>query len=294
MKLSVFLRRKGISLARVRSLKYLPDGLTVNGAPARSNRQLQPGDVVALNLPPEAASVRPEDGPLALVHEDADALVVNKPPGQVMHPSPSHHTGTLANLYCGLMARRGAPGAFRPVGRLDGDTSGLVLCAKHAAAAPQLFRSMRKGYLALAGGLLPVGTEAVIAAPLMGCEDSAIRQQVHPAGKPSRTRYQVLAAGGAASLVAVWPETGRTHQIRVHFAHIGHPLLGDALYGGQAQHLSRHALHCAFLQFTPLDARPVAVSAPPPPDMLQAAVAAGIPRPALAAAIGDIKAVFTS
>lgn len=276
MKLGAFLRRRDISLTLVRSQKYLPDGLLVNGERARTSLLLAAGDDVCLVLPKEEGfSAAPQDIPLDIVHESAHALVVNKPPGMVTHPTGRYHSETLANAFCGLMQKRGKASVFRPVGRLDADTSGLALCAMSAAAAPLLGKTAQKEYLALATGRMPLGAGTVEAglAPVAG---SAVLQRVDGEGRPSRTEYTVVSACDAASLVRVWPRTGRTHQIRAHFAHLGHPLLGDALYGGDMERLSRHALHCGRLQFTELGGTVVRLACPPPGDMLAAMAALGL------------------
>lgn len=283
LKLGVFLRRRGLSLARVRALKYLPDGICVNGERARTNRVVATGDEVTLRLAEEGGfSARPEEGALDIVYESRDAMVLDKPAGLVMHPSPSHKAGTLANLFCGLMAQRGGGGVFRPVGRLDGNTSGLVLCAMNAAAAPTLAKTMCKTYLALVQGHLPPGA-GEMCWPLGPAPGSAVRQCVAEDGHAAHTRYRPLAHGDGCTLVAVRLLTGRTHQIRAHFAHSGHPLLGDALYGGSPARIERHALHCAGLIFRELDGRAVCLASPLPRDILVAAEEAGVDVAALAA-----------
>ncbi len=266
-RLSVFLRVRGVSLSVVRSLKYLPGGLCVNGAPARTSHTLCTGDAVALLLEEEEGySALPQAVPLSFVYQSRDALVVDKPAGMATHPGPSHHGGTLANAVCGYHAGRGRAGIFRPVGRLDTGTSGLALCAGHAASAHLLAGTAEKMYLALVRGKLPT-TAGLINAPLGPKPGSATRQWVSEAGRPSVTEYHVLAVGGTASLVAALPKTGRTHQIRAHFAHLGHPLFGDALYGGPMELLPRHALHCAALRFCELCGNRPVLWCPPPPDM---------------------------
>lgn len=274
-KLGNFLRGRGVSLSEVRSLKFLEGGLLVNGKRARTCEVLQPGDTVCLQLPGEAGySARPEALPLDILYESCHAMVVNKPAGQVVHPGPSHREGTLANAFCGWMEARGQAGIFRPVGRLDGGTSGLVVCAMNAAAAPLMGRTMQKEYWALAEGRLP--PKGRIDAALGPVPDSAVEQRVSEAGRPSVTVFETLAAGAGASLVRVWPQTGRTHQIRVHLASVGHPLVGDALYGGGTLVMDRHALHCAQVRFTELGGKTVEVKAPVPEDMLRAAESLGL------------------
>lgn len=275
-RLGPFLRRQGISLSLLRSQKRVPGGILLNGLPAHTDRVLAPGDTVALALPEATAfSAQPEDIPLEIVYESAAALVVNKAPGMTTHPTGRTQSGTLANAFCGLVRRRGGVGVFRPVGRLDAGTSGLALCAMHAAAAPMLAKSAGKVYLALAEGALPPG-EGCIEAPLGPAPGSAVLQRVHEGGRPSRTFYTVAASSAQGSLAWVRPATGRTHQIRAHFAHIGHPLVGDALYGGGTALMARQALHCARLSFTEPDGSEQSLYRPPPRDMLQALAALGL------------------
>ncbi len=281
MRLGAFLRRRRVSLSVVRHQKNVAEGLQVNGMPAHTNRTLAAGDAVALNLCfASAFSAAPEELPLKIAYEDAHALVVNKPAGQLTHPATGRHSGTLANAYCHLAWQRGQKGeagmdrVFRPVGRLDADTSGLVLCAKHAVAAPLLAQTLQKEYLALAQGYLPKAGAFDFC--LTAGETPGVRQTVSAQGRPCRTDYRCVAQDGGVSLVRVWPRTGRTHQIRAHFAHAGHPLLGDALYGGAVGDIGRHALHCGGLAFTGLDGNGTAVRAGLPEDMRRLCEALGM------------------
>ena len=277
--LSSFLRRRGVSLRMVRSLKYLPRGIVVNDKEAHTNHVLVQGDRVELGaLHNEGLSARPEEIPLSIVYQSAEALVLNKPAGMVMHPGPSHHSGTLANAVCGLFHKQRKAGVFRPVGRLDGDTSGLVLCAANAASALILGKTLQKEYIALVGGYLPLG-EGNITAPLGPKQGSAVAQAVRIDGRDSQTDYTVLATANEASLVSVKPRTGRTHQIRAHFAHLGNPLLGDAMYGGDTQVLHRHALHCARIHFDELCGNSPTFTCPLPNDLGAVAAAFGFDVP---------------
>lgn len=270
IRLGPFLRRQGLSMTLVRRLKYREDGLCVNGQRARTNLTLHSGDTVQATLPNEEGDVflLAEAISLDIVYESPHALVVNKPAGLVMHPTRSHPGGTLANAFAALMQARGSSHRrpFRPIGRLDGNTTGLVLCAMNPYAAPLLSQSLQKEYLALAAGALPPGPGSV-EVPLGPAPDSVIRQQAGPGGRLSRTDYAVLPGGGDYSRLRVFPRTGRTHQIRAHLAHIGHPLLGDGLYGGPCDCIGRHALHCARVTFCEPGGAPVTLEAPLPADM---------------------------
>ena len=165
---------------------------------------------------------------------------------------------------------------FRPVNRIDKNTSGLVLCAQNSFAAPLLADSAQKCYLAIVQGILPLGPDQV-EAPIARRGDSIIGRCVREDGKYSLTRYNVLGVGTGYSLVACTPCTGRTHQIRVHMAYIGHPLAGDTLYGGSDSILSRHALHCAVLRFThPVSRQAIRIQSKLPPDMAALAHSEGL------------------
>jgi len=193
--------------------------------------------------------------------------VLNKPAGIAVHPTLNYPDGTLANGWLYHLQQRGESGIFRPVNRIDKNTSGLVLCAKNAFAAPLLAGSAHKCYLAIVQGTMPLGPGRV-EAPIARRGDSIIGRCVCADGKYSLTEYAVLAAGPGHSLLACWPRTGRTHQIRVHMSYIGHPLAGDTLYGGSDILLHRHALHCGILAFAhPLTGEPLRVECPLPEDM---------------------------
>ena len=203
-------------------------------------------------------------------------MVLNKPAGQTVHPTRGYADGTLANAFRGRMAARGSAAVFRPVNRLDRGTSGLVLCAMNAYAAPLLAAAVQKVYYAVAEGLVD-GEEGAIDAPIALAHGSIIQRCVCGRGQPSRTEYRVLARGGGHTLLRVVPVTGRTHQIRVHFASQGHPLAGDGMYGGRAEHMARPALHCGAVSFglTGEDAAHT-VHAPLPEDMRALLAACGI------------------
>ena len=230
----------------------------------------------------------PQDIPLDIVYEDAHLLVVNKPKGMVVHPAPGNPDGTLVNalLWHCKGSLSGIGGEIRPgiVHRIDKDTSGLVLAARNTYAAPLLAENVQKLYYAIVEGELPLGP-GVIDAPIGRRGDSILGRCVTPEGKPSRTEYTILKVQNGLSLAACVPVTGRTHQIRVHFASIGHPLAGDDLYGGRRDRIGRQALHCAKQTFrvpeytevpdgicirTPVSAgtgRTVTVESPLPQDM---------------------------
>lgn len=280
-----FLRGCGLSSDLTRAVKHRGGGFLADGVPILANRRVTAGQRITLELPPELSDgVQPQpELPARIVYEDPFAVVLDKPAGLAVHPTLNYPTGTLANGYAALMLVRGQSPVFRPVNRIDKDTSGLVLAAKNMYAAPLLAQNVQKLYLAVAVGELPLG-RAVIDAPIGRQGGSIIGRCVTPDGKPSRTEYTVTRAENGLSLAACVPVTGRTHQIRVHFAHLGHPLAGDDLYGGSRQRIARQALHCARMEFAtpqgewdaaaetftfamPLAYRTVTVESPLPADM---------------------------
>ena len=240
-----FLRRCAVSTELARGVKFRGSGFFADGQPVQANRRVYPGQVVSFELPPEQEGVAPQpEIPVQVVYQDAFAVVLEKPPHLAVHPTLNYPYDTLANGYGAWAAQQGHSPVFRPVNRIDKDTSGLVLAAKNTYAAPLLAQNVEKLYYAVVEGELPLG-KGVIDAPIGRQADSIIGRCVTPEGKPSRTEYTIVKVKNGLSLAACVPVTGRTHQIRVHFAFIGHPLAGDDLYGGSRQRIGRQALHCA-------------------------------------------------
>lgn len=238
---------------------------------------------------------QPDPVPLDIIHQDDDVVVINKPAGLVTHPAPGHWRGTLMNglLHADPKAARLPRAGI--VHRLDRDTSGLLVCARSeraftALSAQLAERRMGRRYLALAGGITEsMGT---VDARIGRDERNRLRMAVvqAPQGKEARTHFSRLAVSdrGDASAVLCQLESGRTHQIRVHLAAIGHPLIGDALYGGKPLHdFSRQALHAWQLHFAhPADQRPCRFDAPIPADLQQLAERFGMMLPPTAPALG--------
>ncbi|MEE9365221.1 MAG: RluA family pseudouridine synthase [Dehalococcoidales bacterium] len=258
VRLDRFVADKCPELTRTHVQKLITEGfITVNGREAKSSLRIDSGDRVDVVIPPAPPSpLTPEAIPLSIVYEDEDLLVVDKPPGLTVHPAPGHPDHTLINAilsHVPHLARMGD--SLRPgiVHRLDKDTSGLMIVAKNQVAQLNLIeqfrvRSVVKAYLVLVKGHLT---------PEKGIIDAAIgrdarnrkRMAVVREGRPARTQYQVVKYLDGYTLLEILPETGRTHQIRVHLAAIGYPVVGDPVYGVKSPFLSRQFLHACRLGF---------------------------------------------
>ena len=257
-RLDRYLAGQQLGLSRARLQRLIREGrVTLNGGPAKASAMVKDGDRVAVSVPPpQPLALLPEPIPLSIVHDDAHLAVVDKPAGMTVHPAPGHATGTLVNaLLHHYPNLPGIGGWQRPgiVHRLDKDTSGLMAVAKTEAAHQSLSRQLqerrvRKGYTALVEGVL-ANDEGVIDAPIGRDPTHRKRMAIVDRGRESRTSYAVLCRYDSCTLVEVFPSTGRTHQIRVHFASLGHPLAGDALYRGKTALLSRQFLHAHLLGF---------------------------------------------
>ncbi len=245
-------------LSRSRLHRLISQGMvTLDGAPAKSASRLRCGQRVTVTVPdPVQSRLEPQAMALDVVHEDDDVIVIDKPAGLSVHPGPGHPDETLANAVLAMCpGLQDIGGTARPgiVHRLDKDTSGLIAVAKNERAQSRLSAQVRergftKGYLALTVGRLP-RPEAVIEAPIGRDRSNRKRMAVVSNGRKSTTRYRVERYFDAHSLVDVRPTTGRTHQVRVHFASIGHPLVGDSTYGRGDPRLGRHFLHAHRLGF---------------------------------------------
>ena len=258
----------------VRRVKWLEDGILVDGL--RVNTRFCPaaGQVLSVRLsdPVRNSGIVPAPGPLDIVHEDDNLIVLNKAAGVPVHPGPGHFSDTLGNFLVDYYEKTGQEGDFHPVHRLDRGTSGLLVAAKHPHAQEGLKNQLHTGafrrtYLAVCEGRLRP-PEGKIDLPLGPKPGSLIEQMVRPDGKPAVTRYKTLEAGEGFSLLKLELETGRTHQIRVHLAHLGHPLLGDFLYGQECLPPGRPALHSAHLSLLhPLTGARLELDAPLPADL---------------------------
>ena len=264
-----FLRQCAVSTDLARAVKFRGSGFFADGEPVLANRRVYPGQTVSFELPPEGEGVAPQpEIPVNVVYEDAFAVVLEKPPHLAVHPTLNYPYDTLANGYAAWAAQQGISPVFRPVNRIDKDTSGLVLAAKHAYAAPLLARNVEKLYYAVVEGELPLGP-GVIDAPIGRADGSIIRRCVRADGLQSLTEYETLQVNDRFTLLRLCPKTGRTHQLRVHMAYLGHPLAGDWLYGTEDKTLiARPALHSYELWFTqPVTGQELHFTAPIPQDM---------------------------
>ncbi len=234
----------GISKRLLTKLKRQNNGITRNGELVRSIDMVYDGDEIILKL--EDSSFLEPNGELEAViaYEDENVVIFNKPSGMPVHPSIKHQGDTLGNYFAYLYPEL----TFRPINRLDSDTSGLCAVAKNAHSANLLQGNIEKVYYAVAEGIIE--EEGVIEAPIARVQESIIVRCVSEDGQRAVTRYKRLAHNERFSFAEIHLETGRTHQIRVHFSHIGHPLAGDDMYGGGLDFINRQALHCGKMIFT--------------------------------------------
>ncbi len=244
-----FLRKNHISSNLLKRLKQIPNGITVNSKHENVTYLLKKNDILELNiddfLEDENEYLEPVNIPLEIIYEDENLTVVNKPSNMPTHESLNNRGNSLANA---LRYRyKEVPYVFRATNRLDKDTSGVVITANNRFYASLLSAKIKNGevkkeYIALVKGKLD--GEGEINAPIDRIEKSIIKRIVRADGEEAITKYRVLASNEEASIVLLTPVTGRTHQLRVHLAYIGHPILGDALYGDKCEYINRQALHC--------------------------------------------------
>lgn len=247
--LRYFLRRElKLSARLVKSLKKYENSILVNGEHSIVTKRLSKGDVVTLDFTDKEEDVNEylekTDIPLDIIYEDENFTVVNKSSNMPTHQSLRHYTDTLANALAFRYKDR--PYVFRAINRLDMDTSGVVVTANNRFYADFLCEKLQNGgfhkqYIAIVEGKLE--GEGTIDAPIIRLEESIIKRGVSSEGDQSITNYKVLMSSDSVSVVLVTPVTGRTHQIRVHMAHIGHPIVGDFLYGKESDEMKRQALH---------------------------------------------------
>ena len=281
-RIDTLIARRLPELSRSHVRKLIDAGfVTIDGRLPKPSEKPPLGAQLRVQIPPpEEMTLEPEDIPLTIIYQDADIIVVDKPPGLTVHPGPGHPGGTLVNALLSVVPDlQGISGTLRPgiVHRLDKDTSGLIVVAKNDRAMRTLQaqlkeRLVHKTYIALVEGV-PDPREGMIEAPLGRHPKNRKKQAVVAGGREATTRYRVQEAlPGNRALLEVEPVTGRTHQIRVHLAAIGHAIVGDALYGKRSNVVGRQFLHAARLGFNMPSGRQVDFESPLPPD-LRAALA---------------------
>ena len=254
-RLSSFLKEEmGMSTGLMNRLKW-QDAIFVNGTPQHTDYSVKPGDVITVPLDEPAPDYPAQDGPLTVIYEDAHILAVDKPSGMLIHPSRSCNTGTLANFVAGYYRQTGQSSAFHPMTRLDRDTFGIVLLAKNAFMHTRLQNvPLQKTYHALTFGA-PPAPEGIVDAPIARLPLPSLLRHIHPSGKPSLTRYRVMESFDGFSKLALEPVTGRTHQLRLHCAHMDCPILGDPQYNTSEslEFSRRHGLETQLLCASALD-----------------------------------------
>lgn len=266
-------RRLGFSSRLMRKLKNL-GGVYKNNQPIKMNAPLRIGDVVSITLPEEESAFIAQDITIAVAYEDDDLLLINKQPGIVVHPTKGHPTGTIANGIMRYMETTKQSFKIRFVNRLDMDTSGLVVVAKNSFCQDELSKQMSadtiiKKYIAVVKGVIEVEV-GTINLPIGKANEGDVKRTVYDEGMASITHYKVLERFTKGyTLIEVKLDTGRTHQIRVHMAYIGHPIVGDNLYGKEEVLLiERHALHAKYLSFKhPIKGHIVSVDTEIPEDI---------------------------
>lgn len=263
----------GLTRNQIRSAKFREQGICLNGRKRRVSDTGKAGDVLCVRLEDAAedtGKVVPVHGNLEILYEDADVIAVYKPGGMCSHPGRGHYRDSLSNFLAGYFQEKGEPALLRSIGRLDRETSGVMVFAKNKVSAARLQEQKKQGiffkeYLALAKGKFSKA-EGEIEEPVGKVPDEQMKMQVSRDGKPAKTFYQVLEENGEETLVRCRIQTGRTHQIRVHLAFLGHPILGDRLYGESpdpwSDLLALHAERVIFHQ--PFTGERIELSVPPP------------------------------
>lgn len=241
------LKKHKFSLSLRRKLKQ-ENIITINGSPTHINSLLHPGDKLNLFFT-DHVTITPSNLPLDICYEDEHLLIVNKPAGQLVHPTVKESSNTLANAIIQYYENNHLSCNYHPVNRLDRNTSGLVIIAKNPYIHSLLSDTfIKKHYLAVVSGTLNRHTQT-ICAPIGRKDGSIIEREVRSDGQHAVTHLKLLYTANNLSLLRIIIDTGRTHQIRVHLSHIGHPILGDDLYGGKKDHIARQALHAYKLIF---------------------------------------------
>lgn len=275
LRIEQYLRRKGYSGQNLAEIKRMPKSVLVNGEHYYMKQELNTGDHLSIHICETKCSekIPPVQIPLDIVYEDEDIIVINKPAGMPIHPSLNNYTNSMANALAWYYQEQGKPFIFRCCNRLDRDTSGLTVVAKHLVSGNILSdmvrrRDIHREYLAIVRG--HVSPEAgTINAPLARKPGTIIERTVDwEQGETAITHYRLVEERNGHSLVSLRLETGRTHQIRIHMKYLGYPLIGDYLYNPDMEYIGRQALHSHRLSFThPITGEPMEFTAPLPKDM---------------------------
>lgn len=272
MDLEKFLESKDISGRLFRRL-YKEKQIFVNGEFQRKGLELNPGDIVTLHMADEFEEISPEPMDLDIVYEDIDLLILNKPFNKVVHPTKSHQTNTLSNGIANYFLEKNIKKKIRFVNRLDMDTTGLLIIAKNSFAHQQMGiqfenNTVVKKYLTLVKGIMEKDS-GIIDVPIGREEDKSIKKVVCEQGQEALTSFKVIERFTSSTLVEVQIHTGRSHQIRVHLNHLGHPVIGDTLYGEASPFISRQALHSHYLKaIHPRNKKEIEFIANMPQDMI--------------------------
>ena len=275
LRVEQFLRRHGYSYQNLTQLKKMPESILINGTWSYMKTLLTEGDTLTIHIQENQSSpnIPPVELPLDIVYEDDDLIVINKSAGMPIHPSLNNYRNSLANALMYYYTRQNKPFIFRCTNRLDRDTSGLTVIAKHLVSSSILSQmavrhEVTREYLAIVRGQV-TPSQGTINAPIGRAGTSLIERKIdHEHGEDAVTHYRVINEKNGHSLVSLILETGRTHQIRVHMKHIGHPLIGDYLYNPDMEFISRQALHSHRLSFRhPITGKTMEFKAPLPEDM---------------------------
>ncbi|MBR5111875.1 MAG: RluA family pseudouridine synthase [Clostridia bacterium] len=266
IKIFTFLKyKRGFSTKLIRTLKNTENGILLNGKFARTVDLLKAGDKLTVSIPDDESAPAPAESEIDVIYEDDDLLIINKSPYMAMHPTHNHQGDTLANAVASHLAKAGKSCTFRAVGRLDKGTSGLVVCALNPLAASKLNGKIKKEYLAVVKGVPE--KRGTVDVPIYRPDPmKTLRACSYEKGVESAvTHWELVDAREDRSLIRLRLETGRTHQIRVHMAHIGHPLAGDSYYGDFLPEYGHQLLHCEKVEFThPVTGESVDFTAPAP------------------------------
>ena len=269
-----YLKKKSFSHALIANLKKYEDGIMVNGVRKYTDHHLVTDDElnVCIREKPTVSRIMATELKLSVLYEDEDLMVVDKQAGIPIHPSRLNNTETLANAVANYLTDKGIDPVFHCINRLDKDTSGLTIIAKNMYAASLLsemirIRTIRRDYLAICEGIFR-NKQGSVCAPITRNGTSMIRYVDHENGEYAETDYKVTGEGNGLSLVKLTLKTGKTHQIRVHMKHIGHPLIGDRLYNPDNTIMERQALHAQKLTFThPVTGMNISITSDIPADM---------------------------